>query len=612
MFKKVLLFLAILLLSGLLAACGAAAPQSEGVEESAEEAAADQDGAGEEAVEEATEAEGTTDSENVGDPFERVTLRTVIGSEPPTLDPALVTDTTSNFFVRQMFMGLTTFDQDSNVVAELATDWEVSEDGLQWTFNLRDDINWVQRNADGSYEEIRPVVAGDVVYGVKRALNPNTASDYAYVLYYIAGAEAVNSADPADEAFESLLDGVGVEAPDDQTVVFTLESPAAYFPSVVALAAAYPVPQEAIDEHGEQWTEPGNIITNGPYSLLEWNHSASIYIEKNPLWVNADDIQIEVYGGPIIAEASTAMALYESNEVDVMGEPGWGPPLPDMDRIKSDPELSEELFIAPRTCTYYYGFVNSKPPFDDPQVRKAFSMVIDRQSLIDNVIKGEQTPAHSLVPPGVFGNVAENFEIGAALIGDYGERVSEAQAMLAEAGYPDGEGMDIVLGHNTSEAHAQIAQVVQAMWQEAFPQAQITIENQEWAVYLDTIDPEAPDENKPHVFRSAWCTDYPDANNWHNEVFNSKSNQNNAKFFNEEFDALVLEAAFEENPETRQDLYEQAEQILVEEEAAIAPIYYYTSIRMFKPWVEAVISPVTGDPIEEWRIDVDAQREALQ
>ena len=186
------------------------------------------------------------------------------------------------------------------------------------------------------------------------------------------------------------------------------------------------------------------------------------------------DVQIELFGGPIIQEASTAQALYENNEIDMMADPGWGPPLPDMDRIRADAQMSEELFIAPRTCTYYYGFVNSKPPFDDPQVRKAFAMAMDRQSLIDNVVKGGQIPAHSFAPPGIFGNVADDMEVGDFLVqADFGDQVAEAQQILADAGYPDGEGLDVLLMHNTSEAHAQIAQAVQAMWQEAFPQANI-------------------------------------------------------------------------------------------------------------------------------------------
>ncbi|HRV94667.1 MAG TPA: ABC transporter substrate-binding protein, partial [Anaerolineae bacterium] len=272
----------------------------------------------------------------------------------------------------------------------------------------------------------------------------------------------------------------------------------------------------------------------------------------------------------------------------------------------------QELFIAPKTCTYYYGFVTSKAPFDNPDIRRAFSLVIDRQSLIDNVLKGEQLPAHSFVSPGIFGNVADNKEIGAELLTDYGDRVAEAQALVADAGYPEGEGLEVVLGHNTAESHAQIAQAVQAMWQEAFPKAQITIENQEWAVYMDTLDPTAPDENKPNIYRLGWCTDYPDANNWLNEVFNSKSAQNYAKFFNDDFDALVLDAAFETDSDKRKEMYAEAEKLLVDDNVVIAPIYYYTSIRMFKPWVTPVLSPVSGDPIAEWRIDVDAQRAALK
>jgi oligopeptide transport system substrate-binding protein len=353
-------------------------------------------------------------------------------------------------------------------------------------------------------------------------------------------------------------------------------------------------------------------VTNGPYSLREWTHGAEIWIEKNPLWIEADDVQIELFGGPILQEASTAMALYENNELDMMADPGWGPPLPDMDRIRADAQLSEELFIAPRTCTYYYGFVNTKPPFDDPLVRKAFSAAIDRTSLIDNVTKGGQLPAHSFAPAGIFGNVADDTSIGGFLVeANYGDQVAQAQEWLAEAGYPDGEGLDVLLMHNTSEGHAQIAQAVQAMWQEAFPQANITIENQEWAVYLKTLQPDSPDEDKPNVYRLGWCADYPDQNNWVNDVFNSKSSSNYAKYFNDEFDALIEEAAFEADPDTRKELYRQAETLLVDQDAGIAPIYYYTYVRMYKPWLtNVVISPVSGDPIAEWRIDWEAKKAA--
>ncbi len=545
---------------------------------------------------------------------EKVTLDTVIGTEPPTLDPARATDTTSVWTVRQMFVGLTAFDEKANVIPSLATEWSASADGLTWTYKLRNDIHWVYRSpVTGEFEDLGPVTAMDVEYGTKRTLDPNTASDYAFVLYIIKGGEEFNTADPGAENFEELRNAVGVKAVDDTTVEFTLKEPAGYFPSITAMWVTFPQPQAVIEERGDQWSEAGFIVTNGPYTLAEWVHQASLKLVKNPLWVNADDVQIEVIQGPIITEASTSMTMYEANEIDMMADPGQGPPLPDMDRIKADPALSKELFIAPRLCTYYYGFIPTKPPFDNVLVRKAFSAAIDRQSVIDNLLKGEQLPAHSFACPGIFGNVADDMTVGGWMVMDnYADQVKQAQAWLAEAGYPDGEGIDAVLMHNVSEAHGQIAQAVQAMWIAAFPKAKITIETQDWAVYLTTLLPDSPDEDKPGIYRMGWCADYPDANNWLNEVFNSKSGQNYAKFFNEEFDKLVLDAAGEPDAAKRKEMYKQAEMLLVDTEASIAPIYYYTYVRLYKPWLtKIVISPVTGDPVAEWRLDWAAKKAAL-
>jgi len=543
-----------------------------------------------------------------------VTLDTVISTEPPSLDPSLGTDTTSIWAIRQMFMGLLSFDENAQVVPSLATEWSVSEDGLTWTYKMRDDVHWVKLDpATGEFEDLGPVTANDVVYGVQRTLDPNTASDYSYVLYIIDGGEELNSADPTADDIDALKEALGVKAIDDYTVEFTLKEAAGYFPSITGLWVTFPQNQDAIEAGGDKWTEPGNIVTNGPYTLEEWQHGASMRFVKNPLWVGADDVQIEAIQGPILDSASTAMSMYEANEIDMMADPGWGPPLSDLDRVKADPELSQELFIAPRLCTYYYGFTNEKPPFDDPMVRKAFAAAIDRQSLIDNVLKGEQRPAHSFAPPGVFGNVADDMDVAPWLVMDnYADQVAQAQEWLAEAGYPEGEGIETTLMHNTSEDHATIAQAIQAMWAEAFPKAKITIENQEWSVYLKTLLPDSPLDEKPGIFRMGWCADYPDSNNWLNEVFNSKSGQNYAMFNNAEFDALVEQAAGESDPAVRQDLYAQAEKIFIDDETAIAPIYYYTYVRLYKPWMtDVVISPVSGDPVSQWKMDVDAKNAAL-
>ena len=545
---------------------------------------------------------------------EKVTLDTVFGTEPPSMDPALATDSTSIGCIRQMFMGLTGFDEKAAVIPALATEWSASADGLVWTYKLRNDGRWIHRNpVNGEFEDVGPVTAFDVEYGAKRTLDPNSASDYAFVLYILKGGEEFNTADPKAENFEELRSGVGVTAVDTYTVQFTLKEPAGYFPSITGMWVTFPMPQAVIEELGDQWTEAGLIVTNGPYTLEEWSHGAYVRMVKNPLWVGAKDVQIEVIQGPIIMSESTAMAMYEANEIDMMADPGWGPPLPDMDRIKGDPTLSKELFIAPRLCTYYYGFVTTKPPFDKPLVRRAFAAAIDRQSLIDNVTKGNQVPAHSFVCPGIFGNIADDKSIGGWMVmDDYAAQLKQAQQWLAEAGYPEGQGLNVVLMHNVSEALGQVAQAIQAMWKEAFPKANITIETQEWAVYLKTLLPGSPDQDKPNIFRMGWCADYPDANNWLNEVLNSKSSQNYVKFFNPEFDKLVEGAANESDPAKRQEMYKQAEKILIEDETAIAPIYYYTYVRLYKPWItKKVISPVTGDPFAQWRLDWAAKKAAL-
>ncbi len=552
---------------------------------------------------------------------DKVTLDTCIGTEPPSFDPSLATDSTSIWFLRQMFIGLTGFDEKANVIPSLATEWKASADGLKWTYKIRKDIPWVQYDiASGKVNQLvdkdkKPlfVTAKDVEYGVKRTLNPNTASDYAFLLYILKGGEEFNTADvkkvSADD-LKKLEDAVGVKAVDDATVEFTLKEPAGYFPNITGLWSLFPEYQPVIDDKANRWTEAGFIVTNGPYTLKEWQHQAKVVLVKNPLWPDAAKVQIEVIQGPILQSASTCMQMYEKGEIDFMADPGWGPPLPDMDRIKKDAKLSKELFIAPRQCTYYYGFVNTKKPFDNADLRKAFSAAIDRKTLIDTVLKGEQLPAHTFAPPGVFGNAADDMTIAPYLL-DYKEGLAKAKEFIAKAGYPDGEGLKVTLGHNVSEAHAQIAQAIQAMWKQAFPKADIKISTQEWAVYLKTLTPSAPDAEKPDIYRIGWCMDYPDENNWVNEVFNSKSGQNYAKYNNPKFNELVLAAAKESDAAKRKEMYDQAEKIFIDQDMAIAPIYYYTFVRLYKSYLtKHPISPVTGDPVAQWEIDWNAKKAA--
>ena len=501
-----------------------------------------------------------------------VTLEWNLGTEPPTLDPSLATDTTSVDVIEQLFLGLTDFDDATMaVIPELATSWEVSEDGLVWAFHLRKDVKWT----DGT-----PVTAHDIEYAVKRTCDPATASDYAYVLYIIKGAKEVNTGEITD------LNYIGVKAIDDYTIQFALNNPAGYFPAIAGMWIARPVPRWTIEKYGEKWTDPENIVTNGSYLLTKWAHEDEIILEKNPDYFGADDVQIERVHCVMIIEDSTAMAMYEDGKLDSIGAP-----LDDMDRIKSDPVLSKELFIAPRLCTYYYGFNNSKPPMDNPLVRKAFSAAIDRQSLIDYVLKGEQTPATTFTCPGIFGHVSPSEGIG------IGFDPEAARKYLADAGYPEGKGLpEITLMFNTSEGHSKIAQAIQQMWKENLG-VEVNVTNQEWGVYLKTVNTDAP-----QVYRMGWCADYPDANNWLYEVFHSTDSANPIKWHNAEYDRVTEEAAKESDPAKRLELYKRADQILCEEEAAIAPIYFYTFVAMTKPYLTRTYAPGGGEHFKDWRI----------
>jgi oligopeptide transport system substrate-binding protein len=401
-----------------------------------------------------------------------------------------------------------------------------------------------------------------------------------------------------------------VVALDDTTVQFTLASPAAYFPSISGMWVANAMPQWAIEANENKWIEAGLIVTNGPYNMESWIHGGELNLVKNPLWINADDVQIERVEGVMVTEDSTAFAMYESNELDTQGVPQ-----PEIDRVKADPVLSAEFVNAPDVCTYYYGFTNNKPPFDDVRVRTAFTQAIDRQSLIDNVTKGGQIPATSFAPPGIFG-APEPGTVG--LPSDPEAAKASLQEYLDEneMTIDDFNALGITLMHNTSEGHANIAAAIQQMWNDTLG-TDVQVENQEWKVYLDTVQNTTPLADMPHVWRMGWCADYADENNWVHEVFNAQSGANRLRrncsddvcteVTASEFDELTVQAALESDPDVRADLYNQAENILAAVEVAYAPIYHYTIVNVTKPWLQRNFPPLGGNDFFLWTIDADAQ-----
>ena len=515
---------------------------------------------------------------------EGVTLRLSTTAEPTTLDPNLAEDYYSITPIEQMFLGLTNINNETaDIEPELAESWETSADGLTWTFNLRDDAVW----SDG-----KPVTAQDVEYSVKRAIKPETASPYAYVLYIIKNAKAINQTAVPTDTYD--IDTLGVTAVDEHTVQFTLEAPASYFLSISSMWTLRPVPSWAIEQYGDAWTEPANIVVNGPYKVTEWKPNESLTFVKNESYFNAADVQIAQVNLTVIADQNTEVALYESGELDVAGEGAASLPVEEVSRIRADATLSAELHEGPRASTTYVGFTMTKPPFDNVLVRKAFSAAIDRETMVRDVV-GSGVPATQFAPPGVFG--APDPEVG------IGYDPDQAKAWLAEAGYPDGDGFPTVTYRyfaNTLEE--ALAQALQVMWKETL-NVNVELEAQDFPVFLAGLNPAVPVEEMPELWRLGWGADYPDENNFVYEVFHCTDSTNYPRAACTEADELAQQAAVETDQDKRKELYAQVEQMMFGDEVRVAPYYHRGYTILTKPNLQRAyptFAPVNWDT---WRIE---------
>lgn len=609
--KRVFLFLIISVVMALVAACGGAA--APGTITVVETVIVEKEVAGEtvtvvETVEVVKEVEKEVVKEVDPDALPPEETLFYAGSnigvgDVPTLDPSLAEDTTSIQFGNELFVGLTRLNEETGAVEPgMATEWTVSDDGLVYTFNLRDDVPWVRfNNATGEVEQVmdeegnpRMVNAHDFVYGVRRTLNPETGGSYGYVNWYIENAQAVNGGSEMaeEDPLYGQLEEIGVEAVDDFTVQYTLSEPAAFFPSIASMWINWAQPQWLIEEMGDRWIEGGVIHTFGPYALRDWTHDVSITLIANPFWPGSESVpqpSIKYIHAQMLDE-SPKFANYESGLADVSVVP-----LPELDRVKADPTLSQELNIAGTRCTYYYGFNVTKPPFDDPNVRKAFSWALDRTLLVENVTKGGQEPARWFTRPGLTAapDPALGDDFGAPVMAE----VPMAQEFLAASSYGSAEELpEINLMVNQVEGHIQIAEAIQQMWEENLG-VTINIVVQEWQVFLETME-----QDPPQIWRLGWCDDYPDASNFARDVFRSDSGNNHTQWVNEEYDRIVDEAAAETDPEIRHDLYVQAEKILVEEDAAIIPIYWYTRVEVTKPYVTRTFGAGGQEAFEKWSL----------
>lgn len=509
-----------------------------------------------------------------------VVLDLAATSEISSLDPAVLSDSVSIGPVENLFHGLTDVDPISaQVTPELATSWETSEDGTVWTFNLRDDVMWMRYDpASDTAEAVRPVVAQDFVYGMKRACDPRLGGYYGTIAaQVIAGCQDVNGAPDSDVTDELVFgDTTKVSAPDDTTVVVELQFAAGYFFSMTPMWMLRPTPQETIDEFGDEWTAPGNIVTNGPFFVKENTRGVRRVFVRNTEH-NADleyGGNIDVINFTVIEDGGTIFALYQDAQLDATGVPAA-----ELQNILNDPAYAEQLYQVFDLAVFYFGFAHDKEPFDNVNARRAFSAIIDRNVFVEQVQQGRGVPMLHFTPPGMAHAPPIN-EVGIGFDPAY------AQEQIAEAGYPNCEGFPNINVVTYSSAGS---------WAEFWASAAeehlgcspdlITVESLEFSVLLQVTAPDAPTQDRANAWTAGWGPDYGDANNWVGDVLACDSYNSFLRPCTE-IDDLIEAAGRSSDPAERDALYLEIEDAFfgAEGEFPIAPIYMRAGYSLRQTW----------------------------
>ncbi len=490
--------------------------------------------------------------------------------EPATIDPNKVSWAREITIVNQCFNGVLGFNSDLSLKPVTATEIPsvenggISSDGLTYTFKLRQEVTW----SDGV-----KVTARDYVYGIKRMLSPDLAADYASFYFDIMGAKEYNASIDKDESTKKRLrDSVGITALDDYTLQIRLSNQRPAFLQVMALWPAYPVREDMINKYGDQWTEPGNNIGNGPFILSEWVHSDHITLKANPNYWGVNKPKVNQIIFRMISDANAALAAYKNDEIYLVRVPGGTEKA-----VMADPVLSKEILRYPQLGTLGGMFNVAKTPFDNVKVRQAFATAIDRVSFIDKVHAGVGKPAYSWIPPGMAG-----YDAGLGL--EYKFDPVKAKRLLAEAGYADaGKLPPIKFTYFNIGSNPMDAQFIQGQLK-----ANLGIE-----ITLDPMESKAATEafnsGNYQVGLSGWVADYPDPDNWLPPNFKTGVGNNRSKYSNPQFDELCEKASKELNNTRRMELWAKAHEIIVRD-VPLAFIYNVENLWLIKPYVKGLIT----------------------
>ena len=475
------------------------------------------------------------------------------GPEPDSLDPQKARAFEAQTVLRDLCEGLTTLDHSAHVAPGVASSWSVSDDGLTYTFVLRPQARW----SSGE-----PVVAQDFVAALRRLVDPATGSAYAAYVDVIANAPEIVAGKAAPQS-------LGVEASGDHTLVVRLAKPAAYLPTLLSHPATCPVHRPTLAAHREGFARPGLMVSDGAFVLSEWVQGSYVLARRNRRYWNDAATHLDAVKYLIIADENSELARYRGGELQVT----FVVPRGQFDWIKA--HLADQLHVSPQLSTYYYGFNLRRAPFkDQPGVRRALSLVIDRDKLAQLVLRVGELPAWGWVPPGIDGYTPQSFDYRTMPLA---ARIAEAQRLYRAAGYSREHPLSFELRYNAGEVHTKLAIAVASMWKEALG-VDVRLAQVEFKSLLQDID-----RGDVEMFRSSWVGDYNDAYTFA-QYLTSGFGVNLPHYSSAHYDALVNSATLERDAAARASLLEEAERVMLADHPLL-PLYFYVNKHLVKPEV---------------------------
>lgn len=474
------------------------------------------------------------------------------GGDVTSLDPQRMSGDWENRVAGDIFEGLVTEDAEAHPIPGMAESWTVSDDGLVYTFTLREGVKW----SDGE-----PVKASDFVFAFRRLMDPTEAAQYAYLQYPIKNAEAINTGELED------MSQLGVRAVDERTLEITLENPTPFYLGALTHYTAYPLPEHVIAEKGAQWVQIDNIVTNGPYRPTEWVPGSHVQTEKNPEWYDTDSLRIDGTRFFTLEDIPAALRRYRAGEFDILTQF----PADQYEWLQAN--MPGQAHVTPFAGLYYYVLNFEKPPLDNANVRKALSMAIVREAIGPQILGTGELPAYSWVPPGI-----ANYGDGPATVDwkdlPQNEKMAQAQALLEAEGYDASNPLRLQLRYNTDDNHRRLAVAIAAMWRPLGVEVELI--NTEVKVHYADLR-----AGEFQVGRAGWLADYDDPTNFL-DLLKGGIEMNYGRWRNEEYDRLLTQAQSMQDLAARAGVLREAEQIALDDSAAI-PIYYYVTKNVVSP-----------------------------